>query len=108
MHALTCDISRDGLNAVIHLTGELDIATQALLVAVATPCIAYGATLTLECSRLSFMDSRGLKAILRLQRSAHNAGASLELAGLPPAVTRILTLSGLDPFFTTSSSPSAA
>jgi anti-sigma B factor antagonist len=105
MHTLNCDIRRDGLDAVVRLTGELDTATQNLLIGIASPCIARGATLTLDCSGITFMDSRGLQAMLELRRSAMRAGGFLTLASPPHAVTRILVLTGVAGYFTTTGVP---
>jgi anti-sigma B factor antagonist len=101
MHALTCHISRDGLNTVVVLVGELDIATRRLLTALASPCIAHGASLTLDCAQVTFLDSQGLNALLELRRATIGSGAVLLLASPSQAVTRQLSMSGLAAFFTT-------
>jgi anti-sigma B factor antagonist len=106
MHTLNCDIKRDGLNAVVRLTGELDTATQNLLIGIATPCIIRGATLTLDCAGITFMDSRGLQAMLELRRITLRTGAVLTLASPPRAVRRILVLAGVAALFTTTGVPS--
>ena len=101
MHALTCDISRDGSNTVVSLQGEIDATTRDLLIGIAAPCIVSDATLTLDCSRVTFMDSRGLHAMLELRRVAQERGAALVIAAPPQAVTRVISLAGLAGFFAT-------
>jgi len=99
MHALTCEITRNGPDTVVSLQGEVDATTRDLLVGVAAPCIATGATLTLDCSRVTFLDSRGLHAMLELRRLAQERGAALVIASPPRAVTRVLSLAGIAGLF---------
>jgi len=101
MHALTCEIRRDGRNTVVSLEGEVDATTRDLLIGVASPCITADATLTLDCSRVTFMDSRGVHAMVELRRLAEEGGARLIVLAPTSAVTRVLSLAGLTGFFTT-------
>lgn len=88
--------------AVLRVSGELDIATQADLLSHATPLLTADArAIRLDLAEVSFIDSSGLGALVRLRQQAIAAGRELVLANPPRPVTRILTLTGLDDLFST-------
>lgn len=101
MNALMCHIARDGLNTVVSLDGELVGGTWRLLTAVAAPCVAHGATLTLDCSQVTYLDAQGVRALLELRDAVLGSGARLVLAAPSEAVTRLFAESGLWPFCAT-------
>ncbi|MFF4352438.1 STAS domain-containing protein [Streptomyces sp. NPDC001530] len=55
-----------------------------------------GQRLVLEMSGVDFLDSAGLNELLRLSRRAADGGETLVLAGPPPFVRQILSLTGAD------------
>lgn len=79
---------------VIAAAGELDIATTRELVSAATPWLLLGVHLVLDCSGITFMDSRGMRALMELRRLANRGGAQFALSAVPRQVSRILTLTG--------------
>lgn len=52
--------------------------------------------LVLEMSGVDFLDSSGLNVLLWLRRRVADAGGSLALAGVPPRVQQILSMTGAD------------
>jgi anti-sigma B factor antagonist len=82
---------------VVELAGELDIAavTEALkrMIVCHLPC---GAQLVLDLSRLTFMDSTGIRLILQAQEHALRHDARLVVVRPPANVMRVLELVGLD------------
>ena len=64
--------------ATVELEGELDIASAAVLDATLDDVERGGATtLTLDLARVRFMDSTGLRSLLRRARRAETAGRRL-------------------------------
>ncbi len=80
---------------VLALRGELDLHSAGVLLA-ATTDIATGARLVLDLSRLAFVDSAGLRALMNLDLRARAEGFELALAAPGPAVLRVLRLTGFD------------
>jgi anti-sigma B factor antagonist len=82
---------------VLPLTGELDVATataaQKRLVNVV---LRAGDELVLDLSRLTFMDSTGIRLIFQARERALQHGAGFALARGPDAVMRVLRLVGLE------------
>ena len=85
--------------AVLSLVGELDVLT-------APECYQRGAhaiedrhSLVLDMSGVTFCDSSGFNALVRLRRRAEEAGGRLVLAAPPQQVLSLLALSGAEAFF---------
>jgi anti-sigma B factor antagonist len=78
---------------VLRLFGELDLvsadAVQHALVALA------GSAVVADLSRLEFIDSTGLSALLRARRRVSDAGHRLELRGAQGPTRRVFEAAGL-------------
>ncbi|MEU8587446.1 STAS domain-containing protein [Streptomyces sp. NPDC048664] len=100
MGAITTLVVREGDTAQVGVFGELDLDTGPELTAVLTECLGQGpARLVVDVSAVPFCDSSGLAALLRARESASRAGAEFVLAGVRPALSRILVMTGLDAVF---------
>jgi anti-anti-sigma factor len=76
--------------------GELDVATAARLEAALDPLVAASASLiVLDLSEVSFLDSSGLRTIVRTATSLEDGGGRLVIDGVSPAVSRVLEVTGL-------------
>jgi anti-anti-sigma factor len=76
--------------------GELDVATAARLEAALEPLVDSSATLVvLDLSEVSFLDSSGLRTIVRTATSLEDAHGRLIIDGVSPAVSRVLEVTGL-------------
>lgn len=64
------------------------------------------ARVVLDLSRVTFLDSSGLGAVVAVMK--HLAPARLELAGLTPAVARVFRLTRMDSVFTIHPAPTDA
>ena len=68
--------TREGSKVILALSGELDLSTAPALEAHAVAALAQRADpLVVDVSRLSFMDSSGLKAMLVSDVRARQEGA---------------------------------
>lgn len=81
----------------VVLRGEFDIAAVAAVQdAVARAFDGRPATLELDLSQLSFLDSSGLRAILEVRDRASDRDVALALVPGSPAVQRVFQITGLD------------
>ena len=95
-----CEISVDGKCATVVLSGELDIATTSRVGESIDRLVRAGFfKVTVDLSRLAFIDSTGLNMLLAADREAAEAGCAFGLVQGPGAVHRAFQLTGLDSKF---------
>lgn len=82
--------------AVLSAVGELDLLTAPELYQLGAATIEEHPTLILEMSGVTFCDSSGFNALLRLRRRSVDAGGQLVLAAPPDQVQRLLALTGAE------------
>ncbi|WP_063780841.1 STAS domain-containing protein [Nonomuraea sp. SBT364] len=91
---------RDG-RVTVEVAGELDIATTPLLRARLREAVARGpGEVVLDLRGLTFADAAGLGALVAARLHAEAGGSSLVLAEVPPSLTRLLRITGLDAHLT--------
>ena len=78
---------------VLWLAGELDMAEADTFLEMAAENVDAQRDVVLECSRLTFLDSSGIRAILRL---ASQTAGSVVIRNPCPPVSTVLTIAGLD------------
>ncbi|MGW6841257.1 STAS domain-containing protein [Streptomyces sp. NPDC054958] len=85
-----------GRYGLIHLTGELDVATAPdIRDAVRESLTGRPALLRIDISGVSFCDCSGLGTLLWAKAEAERAGAGFHLSGpIQPAVARVLDATG--------------
>lgn len=86
----------DRRTAILAVAGELDLGTAeelwphlARLLGGAAPAV-----LVLDGTALDFLDSSGLRVLLRAAKLAQGTGTALRIVAPNPAVARVLELSG--------------
>ena len=90
---------------VVDIGGEVDIATAPHLrtyvgrLLDATGSDTGSGQLTLNLGAVTFMDARGLSALVAIRLHAGTATIPLLLAALPPPVRRLLRITRLDTSF---------
>jgi len=101
-HPLTIEVHREGDEATLTLTGELDPHTAPTLADELDGVRAEGATtVVLVLSQLSFVDSSGLRVLIAADRSLSEEGGRLVLRSPSETVRRLLEITGLDGHLTT-------
>ncbi|MEP6954195.1 MAG: STAS domain-containing protein [Solirubrobacteraceae bacterium] len=83
---------RDG---VVRVRGELDVATASSLEKLLLRERERGEVVELDLSELGFMDSTGLRVLLRARQAAERGGWEVVLTAASPPVQRLFTLSGV-------------
>jgi anti-anti-sigma factor len=90
-----CEVRPERSSVRVIAAGELDSATVPLLEAQLSELRQAGfRQLVLDLGQLTFMDSSGLRLILKWDAGARRDGYSLELGPGPPAVQRVFELTG--------------
>jgi anti-sigma B factor antagonist len=85
-----------GVRHRLVLTGELDIASAPEIEALTQDIASDGTTaITLDLSKLTFMDCCGLRAILRTRELCESRGYEFTLTHGTDAVDRVFALTGL-------------
>ena len=93
------DVTTEDRNGLVHLAlgGELDLSTVAKVqeelrrIEVSSP-----ATLVVDLSKLSFLDSTGLRCIVTADERARQEGRRIVIVRGPDAVQRVFAITRLD------------
>ena len=78
---------------VVTAYGDIDLAASDRLVEAVRPYLVTG-RVVLDCARITFLDSAGLRALVQLQREAAALGSGFALSEMSDPVRRVLDLSG--------------
>lgn len=85
---------------VLLVSGELDIATVDQLVGEARAALESATSvLRIDLAGVTFVDSTGLGALVRVRNEAEQQGRHVDLVGVRPEVRRVLDLTGLSEIF---------
>ena len=86
-------------STTVRLEGDLDVANAAAVGDHLCELVTSGHDrVVVVCSEVSFVESRGLAMMARVQRFADDAGCRLTWRELPLPVLRTLHVSGLDTY----------
>jgi anti-anti-sigma factor len=88
----TFDVVVTGPSA-FALSGELDVDSVALFAAATAPAVERGGLLMLDFSRLTFLDSAGLRSIVRMTRALPSG--CIVAHGVTGTPLKIFSIAGL-------------
>jgi len=95
--ALTVHLAPDTTVTRLGLAGELDIATEPILLATVDQLRSAGPDrVALDLTRVTFCDARGLAALVTLHDRLALCGIRLTVVGISRHVRRLLVITGLD------------
>lgn len=87
-------------STTVAVSGEVDIATVGTALAPARDQLAAGvAVLSIDLGAVTFIDSSGLGALVKIRNDAAAQGSSVVLTNLSSPVRRLFEISGLDQVF---------
>ena len=92
---LTVVVSREADVVLVEASGEMDMSNVEELEAALAANRVPGATIVLDLAGLTFMDSTGIRLLLRADAAARSEGHLLELRALSKAVLRALEVAGV-------------
>jgi anti-sigma B factor antagonist len=84
----------------VAVAGELDIDSAPRMHQPLAAAVAAGESVAIDLGASTFMDSSGLTALISTDRPAEAAGMSFRLQRVPPAILRLLALTGIDAILT--------
>ena len=87
--------------AVVHVSGEIDLAAKADLLGALTQASGGDRNVIVDLSRTTFMDSTALKALVDAWRSQTRAGLGFALRNPSGEARRTLLMAGLEDVFPT-------
>ncbi len=91
------EITDGPLGPVIALSGEIDLAAvDGVETAMATTVSSQPEILVLDLRNVDFLDSSGLRVVLRLDREQREAGKRLAVVRGGRRVARVLELTGAE------------
>jgi anti-sigma B factor antagonist len=92
-----CETGRDGETSWVRPVGELDLDTSSALdQELAAARAAGGDQLVLDMRALTFMDSTGLRLVIRWDTDAREQGFQFAIVPGPEVVQRVFRLTGMD------------
>lgn len=90
---------RDDGGCVVRAAGDLDIAAAEDFIEVVRVSLGRCPSVEIDLADITFLDSSGLGALVRLHKEAEAQGVSLHLSNVSAAADRLLRLTGLVDFF---------
>src|SRR3954451_16236113 len=89
-----------GERRTLVVAGEVDLATVNQLETEATACLDDTPDVCeIDLSEVTFIDSSGLGALVRIRTLGHQRGKRIVLTNVPPSVDRPLAVTGLSEVF---------
>jgi len=95
---MTVDGSDAPDTAEFHLVGDIDVTSSGRIGDELCELASKHGTVVVVCTAVTFVESRGLAMMARVQRFADDAGSELTWRELPLHVQRTLHVSGLDDY----------
>lgn len=84
---------------VLSVEGEFDLAVVDAFLHHALACLDRAASLEIDLEQVSFIDSSGLGALIRVRKEAAEKGKALTLVNVSAATNRLLEITGLHDAF---------
>ena len=81
--------------AVVSLAGECDLAARGELVAALRAALDGSQAVTVDLSKLSFLDSSGIHELVRAHHVAVSNGGALHATGASGVVAEVLEITGV-------------
>lgn len=97
---LSVDLSEEGDLTILTVRGELDAYSAPTLDAAFDRALSDGAQrLVLDLSEVGFIDSSGLRSMIRARKQVGEAPEALRIRNPQPATVRLLDITGLTDHF---------
>jgi anti-sigma B factor antagonist len=104
----SCEVQRNGGSAWVRPVGDLDLDTVHRVESALTELRDGGCpSLVLDLRGLTFMDSTGLRLVIRWHTTARDEGFGFAVVPGPDVVQRVFRLTGMDAHLTMAEPPPA-
>ena len=95
--AWAIDTEHEADRTVLRITGDLDLETAPRLASHAEPILDSGTGgLLIDLRRVTFIDSSGLSALIRLTQRMGAANRPFQIIKPPPVVGKVFEITGLN------------
>ena len=102
----SCDVARNGSSAWVRPAGDLDLDTVHRVESALAELREEGCgSLVLDLRRLTFMDSTGLRLVIRWHAAAREQGFRFAVVPGSEVVQRVFRLTGMDAHLTLAEPP---
>jgi anti-anti-sigma factor len=102
----SCAVGRNGSTAWVRPAGDLDLDTVRRVESALAELRGEGcANLVLDLRELTFMDSTGLRLVIRWHTAARDEGFAFAVVPGPEVVQRVFRLTGMDAHLTVAEPP---
>jgi len=102
----SCDVARNGSSAWVRPVGDLDLDTVHRVESALIELREEGCgNLVLDLRELTFMDSTGLRLVIRWHTAARDEGFGFGIVPGPEVVQRVFRLTGMDSHLTVAEPP---
>ena len=92
-------VRRDAGAVTVELAGDLDIVSPPALSSCLNDCLSEGCIeMTLDMTRLTFIDSSGLRVLIGVIKQLRPNGGRLIVRNPPPIAQQVLGVTGLTPY----------
>ncbi len=92
---MNVSVANHGVETIAVVTGEVDADNCSALTGAILEQPELSASLVIDLSGVSFIDSSGISELLRIQKAAQADNRSLRIKDPSPAVHRVLEITGL-------------
>lgn len=89
----------EGAAGTLAVTGEIDMAFADEFRDRLLDCLGRAESMAVDLGRVTFIDSSGLAALVRLRTEAEIMGKDVALVNVSPSTARLLELTGLQGLF---------
>lgn len=104
----SCTAGQSGAGVVLEVAGDVDLAVHSRFEADLDQAWNGTADLVIDCSGVTFMDSMGLRVLVRTRQRASEGGGGFSLAAPSQPVLRVLDLAGVRSLFPVVPRPATA
>ena len=96
---LKLDIESSPAGALVHCSGKITASTTQALVDQVRAHIPEHKRVVLDLAQVTYIDSSGLGAIVRLWSTAGKSGCTLQITNLAPRIKELLSMTNLTSLF---------
>ncbi|MEY9931245.1 anti-anti-sigma factor [Catenulispora sp. GP43] len=96
----SCTATRSADRVVLTVAGDVDLAAHGVFQTDLDQAWDADCDLVIDCSRITFLDSMGLRVLVHAMQRASTHGRDIALAAPSEPVQRVLDLAGIRTLFT--------
>jgi anti-anti-sigma factor len=96
---LKLEVESSPTGTLVHCSGKITASTTGALLDKVHPLIPGNKRIVLDLAQISYIDSSGLGAIVRLWSSAQKSGCAYKITNVAPRIKELLAMTNLASMF---------